>query len=114
MVEYKESQLNRVFHALADPTRRRILTQTAKRPQRVTALAESFAMSLNGVSKHIKVLEAAGLLLRHKEGRVHHCRMDPRPLAEAEKFIRHHRKFWNEQLDSLQRFLNEANRGNEK
>ncbi len=114
MVEYREAQLNRVFHALADPTRRRILAQTAKRPQRVTALAESFAMSLNGVSKHIKVLEAAGLLLRRKEGREHHCRMDPRPLAEAEKFIQRHRKFWNQQLDSLEHFLSETKRGKKK
>ena len=114
MVEYKELQLNRVFHALADPTRRRILALTAKRPRRVTALAEMFAMSLNGVSKHIKVLEAAGLLVRQKEGRVHHCRMDPRPLVEAEKFIRHHRRFWDEQLDSLQQFLSATERKGKK
>jgi len=108
MVEYESKQLDLVFRALADATRREILLKISKRPHTVTEIAKSFQISLNGVSKHLKFLEKSGLMVRHKDGRVHNCQMDPRPLKQVDKFINYHKKFWNRQLDSLETFLNET------
>ena len=108
MVEYNPPQMDLVFRALADPTRRSILGHISRRPRTVTEIAESFDMSLNGVSKHLKVLEKSGLMVRHREGRQHFCRMDPRPLKKVDKFLHYHMKFWDRQLDALEKFLEET------
>jgi DNA-binding transcriptional ArsR family regulator len=97
-----ENRLDTVFHALADPTRRGMLASLALGDRSVGELAEPFAMSLAGASKHVKVLEAAGLLERRKAGRTHVIRLRAEPLAEAEKWLRQWEKFWNVRLDRLQ------------
>ena len=98
-------ELGLVFAALADPTRRRILELLSAGEQCVTDLARPFQMSLAAVSKHLRVLERAGLLLRRREGRVHHLRADPVALADAQAWIQRYVKGWNEGLDSLDAFL---------
>ncbi len=98
--------LDLVFRALADPTRRAILDRlSAGQALSVTELAQPFDMSLPAVSKHIRVLERAGLLRRSVDGRVHRCRLDPEPLADANRWIRQTRAFWDGQLDRLAQLL---------
>jgi len=91
-------------------TRRALLRKIAQEECRVTDLAEPFAMSLNAVSKHLKVLEAAGLLKRSKDGRVHRCRMDAAPLAQIDKVVKHYLSFWDAHLDAIQSELDELNK----
>lgn len=100
-----EAELDAVFAALADPTRRRIVVRLAGGPATVGELAEPFAMSLPAVSKHIRVLEDAGLLQRTRDGRVHRISLDARPLASASAFLDHYRCFWEESLEQLARYL---------
>jgi DNA-binding transcriptional ArsR family regulator len=97
-----ENRLDTVFHALADPTRRGMLASLALGEKSVGQLAEPFAMTLAGASKHVKVLEEAGLLSRRKAGRTHVIRLEAGPLAEAERWLRQWEKFWNVRLDRLQ------------
>ncbi|HEU5250536.1 MAG TPA: metalloregulator ArsR/SmtB family transcription factor [Thermoanaerobaculia bacterium] len=104
MVNYSDS-LDRSFAALADPTRRAILARLALGETRVTDLAKPFDISLPAVSKHLKVLEDAGLLKRRREGRVHHCRLDPKPLSTAADWIAQHRAFWEKSLNRLAEYL---------
>lgn len=102
------TQINRLddtFHALADPTRRSILANVARGERSVTELAEPFDMSLAAVSKHLRVLERAGLVSRTRQGRVHQLKLDAAPLREAAKWIAFYQKFWTNQLDSLDQFL---------
>jgi DNA-binding transcriptional ArsR family regulator len=106
MVNYLGA-LDRSFSALADPTRRAILARLSLGESRVTDLAEPFDMSLPAVSKHLKVLEDAGLVKKRKEGRIHHCRLDPRPLSAAADWIAQHRAFWEKTLDRLHEYLTE-------
>jgi DNA-binding transcriptional ArsR family regulator len=94
--------LDRVFHALADPTRRALLTRLSRGDATVGELAEPFATSLPAISKHLKVLEQAGLLSRDVRGREHHCRLVPGPLRTAGEWIGYYRRFWNERLDALE------------
>src|SRR4029077_20584105 len=101
----RSAGLDRVFSALADPTRRRILTRLASGPASITSLAAPFRVSLPAVSKHIKVLERAGLLAREVDGRVHRCRLTKAGLSTAADWIDAHRKFWNHQFDALERFV---------
>lgn len=108
MVNYS-SKLDRTFAALADPTRRRILHHLARGDRRVTDLAKPHAMSLPAVSKHLRVLEKAGLLRRRRYGRVHEMQLDPRPLKAAARWVDHYRKFWEGSLDRLAAFLEETN-----
>lgn len=93
--------LDPIFHALADPTRRALLARLARGPARVTDLAAPFAMSLPAVSKHIRALERARLVERVIEGRVHHCSLRSEPLREVEKWLETTRSFWGSTLDSL-------------
>jgi len=97
-----ENRLDTVFHALADPTRRGMLAQLALGETSVGALAEPFAMSLAGASKHVKVLESAGLVARKKVGRTHLCSLQAEPLAEAERWLKQWEKFWTVRLDRLE------------
>ena len=105
MVEQRAESLDNVFHALADPTRRDMLRSLAIQERTVSELAAPFRMSLAAVSKHVKVLEQAGLLQRTVRGRTHICRLAPEPLAEAHEWIRFYERFWNERLDALEREL---------
>jgi DNA-binding transcriptional ArsR family regulator len=98
-------KLDNVFHALADPTRRKMIQQLALKERTVTELAEPYQMSLAAASKHIKVLEEAGLLHRTIRGRTHICRLDPKGLAVANAWIRFYERFWNDQFDALEREL---------
>lgn len=94
-------RLNRVFGALADPTRRAILARVAEGESSVNELARPFDMSRPAVSKHIRILEEAGLVSRRREGRVHRVMLDPRSLRNATEWLDFYRVFWSEQLDSL-------------
>lgn len=105
MVKYSARRLDRTFAALADPTRRRILEHLARGERNVTELARPHAMSLPAVSKHLRVLEKAGLLRRRRYGRVHTMQLQPEPLAQATAWIEYHRKFWERSLDRLARYL---------
>jgi DNA-binding transcriptional ArsR family regulator len=107
MVEYKASLLDRTFGALADPTRRRILAQLAKGEECVTDLARPHAMSLAAVSKHLIVLEKAGLVKRRRDGRVHSLRLQARPLKEAQAWINRYREFWEGNLDQFEKYLDQ-------
>lgn len=105
MVEYQASQLDALFHALGDDTRRRMLASLAEGERSVGQLAEPFAMSLAAASKHIKALEQAGLIRREVRGRVHVCRLNAAPLAHAQEWLRHYERFWNKRLDVLEHLL---------
>jgi DNA-binding transcriptional ArsR family regulator len=104
MVKYSQS-LDRTFGALADPTRRRILAHLATGEQRVTQLARRHAMSLPAVSKHLRVLENAGLLRRRRYGRIHEMRLNAKPLKQAAQWVEEYRKFWESSLDRLAEYL---------
>jgi len=114
MVKYYSRTLNRTFAALADPTRRRILAHLARGHQRVTHLAKRHAMSLPAVSKHLRVLEKAGLLRRRRYGRIHEMRLDAKPLRQAAQWVEEYRKFWQGSLDRLAEYLEKENRPSEK
>ena len=107
MVESNAQALNAVFHALGDPTRRGMLRDLAAGERTVSELAEPFAMSLAAASKHIKVLETAGLIRREIRWRTHVCRLAPRPLAEAHDWLGFYERFWTDRLDQLERLLRE-------
>lgn len=106
-------RLSRTFSALADPTRRAILARLASGQASVTELAEPFDMSLPAISKHLKVLERAGLIRRGREAQWRPCRLQPRPLKNAADWLDHYRVFWEESLDRLEGYLSEL-QGKEK
>jgi DNA-binding transcriptional ArsR family regulator len=97
--------LDRVFAAVSDPTRRAILARLADADARVTDVASDFPISLNSTSKHIRVLERAGLVRRTVRGREHILTLEAAPLAEASEWIEHYRRFWGEQLAALDAFV---------
>ena len=99
-----------VWNALSDPTRRAIVERLTKGPTRVTDLAEPFAMSLNSVSKHIKVLEAARLIRRTRRGREHTLELDPGPLREVVRWASDVERFWSSRLDRIERFFEDKKR----
>jgi DNA-binding transcriptional ArsR family regulator len=105
MVEYGSKLLDRTFGALADSTRRRILAQLAKGDECVTDLARPHAMSLAAVSKHLIVLEKAGLVRRRRKGRVHSLALEAAPMKEAQAWIDRYRKFWEGNLDQFEKYL---------
>ncbi len=108
MVEYETPALDAVFHALGDPTRRRMLHALAEQGERtVGQLAAPFAISLAAASKHIKALEGAGLIRREVRGRTHVCRLEAGPLASADQWLRFYERFWTDRLDALERLLRE-------
>lgn len=105
MVEHQAEPLDSIFHALSDPTRREMLHSLARKERTVSELAAPFRMSLAAASKHVKVLENAGLIRRTVQGRTHVCRLAPEPLADAHEWLRFYERFWNERLDTLEREL---------
>ena len=103
--------LTQVYGAIADPTRRAILGNLAEGETNVGSLAERFPISLNGVSKHVKVLERAGLVERTVQGREHRLRLNAEPLREASMWLEHYRTFWDSRLEALEAYLLEKERG---
>ena len=99
-----------IWTALADPTRRAIVERLARGPTRVTDVAEPFDVSLNAVSKHIKVLEAAGLVRRTRKGREHTIELDPVPLREVTRWASDIERFWSGRLDRIEKYFEERNR----
>ncbi|HYU24587.1 MAG TPA: metalloregulator ArsR/SmtB family transcription factor [Thermoanaerobaculia bacterium] len=109
-----EDQLSSTFAALADPTRRAILSRLAGGEAAVTELAEPFDMSLPAVSKHLKVLERAGLIARSRDAQWRPCHLEPAPLKEVADWVGHYRKFWEESFDRLDEYLRELKKKEQK
>lgn len=101
----EDDRLDEVFHALSNRTRRQLLAELATQPARVNALARPHGMSVAAISKHLLVLEKAGLVKRLKEGTVRSCAFQAEGLADADRWIAAYRKYWDGQLDSLARFV---------
>jgi DNA-binding transcriptional ArsR family regulator len=100
--------LDQIFSALSDSTRRAILEHLAQGESSVTALAQPFDMSLPAISKHLRILEEAGLIVRRKEGRIHHIQLAAARMKEATEWLNYYRQFWEENFDSLGEYLVEA------
>jgi DNA-binding transcriptional ArsR family regulator len=113
MVEFDSPRLDTVFHALGDPTRRGMLARLALGETSIGELAHPFDMSFAGASKHVKVLEEAGLIARRKVGRTHLIRVETKPLEEAERWLRQWERFWTVRLDRLQALV-EADKNNNR
>jgi DNA-binding transcriptional ArsR family regulator len=108
MVKYQDRMLDRTFAALADPTRRALLTQLCKQQSvSVSELAQPFSMSLPAIMKHLNVLSDAGLIARSKTGRVVACRLTAQPMEQATDWLNRYQRFWSEQLDRLAVFVEE-------
>jgi DNA-binding transcriptional ArsR family regulator len=105
MVNDSAEQLTTVFLALADPTRRAILERLTHGEASGTELARPFSISVPAISKHLRVLEHADLILHRKDGRTHQFRLAARPLKEAATWLEHYRQFWEAQFDSLDTYL---------
>jgi len=106
--ELATDQLSATFAALADPTRRAILARLASGETSVTELAEPFEMSLPAISKHLKVLERAGLIARGREAQWRPCRLEAGPLKDVAKWIEFYRRFWEQSFDRLEEYLREV------
>lgn len=104
-------QLSATFSALADPTRRAILARLASGEASVTEIAQPFAMSLPAISKHLKVLERAGLIARGRTAQWRPCRLEAAPLKDAAGWLEHYRRFWEESFDRLEEYLQEIQAG---
>ncbi len=104
MVE-RSRQLDRVFRALGDPTRRAMLRRLATQEHTVGELAEPLEMSLAAASKHVKALEHAGLVRRTVRGRTHFCRLNPQPLEQADDWLRSYERLWTKRLEALEALL---------
>jgi DNA-binding transcriptional ArsR family regulator len=114
MVKYPAKTLNRTFAALGDPTRRRILAHLARGDRCVTDLARPYSMSLPAVSKHLRVLEKAGLIRRRRHGRIHQVKLEAEPLKQAAQWVEEYRKFWEGSLDRLAAYLEKTNKQTQK
>jgi DNA-binding transcriptional ArsR family regulator len=102
-----DDRLDLIFGALSDRTRRALLIRLGQAPAKITDLAAPFEMSLPAVSKHVRILERAGLVLRTIDGRVHRCALDAAPLEEADRWLARHRALWEDALESLARYVAE-------
>lgn len=109
MVNYSQARPDPVFAALSDPTRRAILAQLAQGEACVSELAGPHQMSLPAISKHLTVLEKAGLIAKRKTGRTVHCRLDPAPLKHAADWLADYERFWTDQFDALEDYLDNDN-----
>lgn len=110
MVTSNSDVLDRVFTALADPTRRAILSRLVESEVTVGELAEPFAMSRPAISKHLDVLERAGLVHRVADGRVNRCQFDGEPLRDAISLMAQYEAHWNRQFDAITRYLEKGNK----
>src|ERR671918_780661 len=107
MVELQMPQLDSVFHALGDATRRQMLRDLTNGERTVGQLAQPFSISLAAASKHIKALENAGLIRREVRGRTHLCHLEAGPLASAHRWLNYYERYWSDRLDLLERLLRE-------
>ncbi len=105
MLNYQTTPIDRMFHALAEPTRRMIVERLSRGPASVSDLARPFAMSLPAIVQHLAVLEESGLVKSEKVGRVRTCRLEPKGLQMAERWINDRRQLWEHRLDRLGEFL---------
>jgi len=112
MVKFPNPSLDATFAALADPIRRAILERLARGDCSVSELADPFDISLPAVSKHLRVLERAGLLVQNKQGRVRRCRLVAAPLQDAAAWIAYYHRFWERQFDALADFLEQSETDN--
>ena len=110
----QQDHLTTTFAALADPTRRAILARLASGQTSVTELAEPFEMSLPAISKHLKVLERAGLIARGREAQWRPCRLEAGPLKDVAKWIEYYRRFWEQSFDRLEEYLREVQKKEKK
>src|ERR1043165_7661264 len=110
MGEYSSPRLDGVFNALCDPTRRAILARLTDTDARVTDIAAEFPISLNSISKHIRMLERAGLVKRSIAGREHVLSLEAGPLADAASWIEHYRRFWEGRLAALEKYVTKQKR----
>jgi DNA-binding transcriptional ArsR family regulator len=110
MGEYSTPRLDGVFNALCDPTRRAILARLTDSDARVTEIAADFPISLNSISKHIRMLERSGLVTRSVQGRDHVLSLNAGPLADAAEWLEHYRRFWEERLAALEKFVTSRKR----
>jgi DNA-binding transcriptional ArsR family regulator len=107
MVNHQAVQLDRAFDALAHPIRRGILARLAEGEATVSELAKPFRVSAPAISRHMRILEQAGLLSRRKQGREHRCRLEEKRLQDPQRWLESQRALWNERLDALERYLKE-------
>ncbi len=114
MVEREEANLDRIFHALSDPSRRAMLRRLAGGSLTVSELAEPLPMSLAAASKHIKVLEESGLLRRDVQWRTHLCTLNAKPLASAKTWLDFYEQFWDERFDALEELFRKRKKQREK
>ncbi|WP_067334001.1 ArsR/SmtB family transcription factor [Stappia indica] len=114
MVEQETQRLDAIFQALGDATRRQMLLALSEGERSVSQLAEPFDMSLAAASKHVKVLEKAGLIRREVRWRTHTCRLEPGPLASAHDWLGFYERFWTSRLDVLDALLREENANRSK
>ena len=105
MVDYANAELSRVFAALGDTTRRAMLARLQRGEATVTELAEPFDVSLNAISKHVRMLERAGLVRRTRVGREHRIALRPEPMQEVSSYVDQYRRFWEDRIDALERHL---------
>lgn len=110
----QSAELDHVFSALADPTQRAILRGLTRQPATINEIAEPFSVSLNAISKHIMVLERAGLVRREIRGREHHRRIEPRPLREVNGWLEYYRQFWEERMDALEVYVDRKFRASKR
>lgn len=101
MVNYSNARLDAVFTALADPTRRGMIARLSSGPATIGELGEPYGISKPAVTKHVKMLERAGLIRRKRDGRVHHCTLQAKPMQQAGAWIDRQRQFWEASLDAL-------------
>ena len=107
MVNYSQRRLDLSFGALAHPIRRGILARLSTGEATISELAKPFKVSAPAISKHMRILEEAGLVSHRKEGRERHCRLEAKRMREAERWLEDHRRFWNDRFDALERYLKE-------
>ncbi len=107
MVKYSDRSLDLAFGALAHPIRRGILARLSTGEASIAELAKPFKVSAPAITKHMRILEDAGLLSRKKLGREHRCKLEQKRMKEAEEWIEAHRKFWNDRFDALEKYLKE-------
>ncbi len=110
MVNYSDQQLDKIFSALSDSTRRAILLRLTDEEMSVADLSKPFNITKSAITKHLKVLENSGLLSRTIEGRVHRCRLEPKPLAVVSEWLSFYEGFWNNKLDALDAYLAKENK----
>lgn len=103
----QETPLDRMFHALGDPTRRAVVERLSRGPASVSELAKPLSMALPSVMQHLRVLEASGLIRSEKKGRVRMCRIEPQALTRAEEWLARQRALWDARLDRLEAYLSE-------